>query len=110
MGPLPIDTAQFGQQWGTCSATAPVSVTSSKTASLGQFMELAASIGAHKVEVIAASNEGICAGMVGGSQMVLIHAKLSPLGNGSTKIDATIKSTDQAMAGSLAMYMQTLMR
>ena len=110
LAPLKIATAQFGQQWGSCPATSPVSVTTSKRLSLDQFMDLCATIGAHKVEAIVASNEGIAAGMVGASQVALIHAKLTPLGGGSTKIDATIKSTDASMARSLAMFLQTMLR
>jgi len=108
MGPLPIDTAKFGQQWGSCPATSPVLVVSSKISTLDQFMDSCAAAGAHKVEAIAVSNEGIVAGMVGPAQMILIHAKLTPQGSGA-KIDATIKGTDQALTGSLAMYLQAMM-
>lgn len=111
MAPLQITTAQFGQQWGACTATSPVTVVSSKITSLDNFMSLCADMGAHKVEAIVATNEGICAGMLGGgSQIVLVHAKLSPLSAGQTRIDATVKSSDQSLSGSLAMYLQTLVR
>jgi AP-4 complex subunit epsilon-1 len=110
MAPLQISTAQFGQQWGSCPFTSPLSISSSKPMSLDQFMNLCGTIGAHKVEAITASNEGIAAGMVGASQLALIHAKLTPLAGGTTKIDATIKSTDSSMSGSLAMYLQTMLR
>lgn len=111
MAPLQITTAQFGQQWGSCPATSPVSVQSSKTSTLIQFMDVCANVGCYKVETISATNEGICAGMLGGgSQIVLIHGKVAPLGPGQCKIDATIKSTDQTLCGSLAMYLQTLLR
>lgn len=111
MGPLPIDTAQFGAKWGSCPATAPVSVTSSTTTTLEQFMEVCTSVGAHKVEVIAASNEGICAGQLsGGTQVVLLHGKISPQPGGGAKLDVTIKSSDRTLAGSLAMYVQQMLR
>jgi Adaptin AP4 complex epsilon appendage platform len=111
MVPMKITTPQFGQQWGSCPTTAPLSVTSSKIRTLDQFMTLCADVGAHKVEAISASNEGICAGMFGaGTQIVLIHGKITPLGAASSQIDATIKSSDQALCGALAIYMQTLMR
>jgi hypothetical protein len=112
MAPFPITTAQFGQQWAACKATSPGSVTSTKVTTLAQFMEMVKStVGAHPVEAIAATNEGICAGMVGGgSQYALIHAKLTFLVTGGTKIDLTVKSTDASLGGSLAMYMQTMLR
>jgi hypothetical protein len=109
MAPLPISTAQFGQKWGSCPATSPISVTSSKVSRLNQFMEKCASVGAHAVEAISATNEGICAGMMGASSIVLIHGKVLSSGAG-TKIEATVKGTDQAMCGSLAMYLQTQLR
>lgn len=113
MAPFPINTAQFGQQWAACKATSPGSVTSTKVTTLAQFMDLVQSVvGAHPVEAIAATNEGICAGMIGGgSQYALIHAKLTVLATGGgTKIDLTVKSTDASLGGSLAMYMQTMLR
>lgn len=110
MAPLPITTPQFGQQWGTCPAASTISVQSSKIRTLEQFMTLCADVGAHKVEAIAVSNEGISAGMLGGgSQIVLIHGKITPLGS-TSNIDATVKSTDQKLCGSLALYLQTLAR
>jgi AP-4 complex subunit epsilon-1 len=111
MVPLRITTPQFGQQWGSCPTAAPLSVTSSKIKTLEQFMTLCADVGAHKVEAISATNEGICAGTFGsGTQIVLIHGKITPVGAASSQIDATIKSSDQALCGALAIYMQTLMR
>lgn len=106
MGPLKITTAQFGQSWGSCPATVPLSVAASRPFTLNEFMEKISITGAHPVEAITATNEGICAGMVGGSQIVLVHGRIS---NGG-KIDATIKCTDQAIAGSYAMYLQALFR
>lgn len=110
MAPMPINTAQFGQQWGACKATFPTSVQSSKITSLEQFMTLCADIGAHKIEAISATNEGICAGMIGAQAIALIHGKVTPLGAGSAKLDVTVKSTDQKMGSALAMYIQTMLR
>jgi AP-4 complex subunit epsilon-1 len=110
LGPLQITTPQFGQKWGTCPATSPGSATSAKVLTLNQFMDVCKEAGAYPVEAIVASNEGICAAMMqGGSQICLIHGKVSPLG-ATTKIDFTVKSTDAAMGGSLALYLQTMLR
>ena len=110
MAPLPIDTAQFGQKWVSCPAESPGSVSTSKISNLNQFMDICKEIGAHPVEAISATNEGICAGSIlGGSQILLIHGKISPMG-GSAQIDFNVKSTDAAMGGSLAMYLQTMLR
>lgn len=110
MAPMPINTAQFGQQWGACKAMSPLSLHSSKVASLDRFMELCASVGAHKIEAIAATNEGICAGMVGAQAIALLHGKVTPLGGGSAKLDVTVKGSDSAMCSALAMYLQTMLR
>jgi AP-4 complex subunit epsilon-1 len=111
MAPLTITTAQFGPQWGTCPATSPVSVTSSKVATLDAFMKQIAIAGLHPVEAIGATNEGICAGMVdGGSKVVLIHCKVSPTGTGQARLDITVKSTDSTLSGSLALYLQNMMQ
>ena len=73
-------------------------------------MSICKEIGAHPVEAIAATNEGICAGSIlGGSQTLLIHGKVTPLG-GTSQIDFKVKSTDAGMGGSLAMYLQTMLR
>ena len=110
MAPLPIDTAQFGQKWVSCPAESPGSVSSPKIANLNQFMDICKEIGAHPVEAISATNEGICAGSIlGGSHTLLIHGKVTPLG-GSAQVDFMVKSTDAAMGGSLAMYLQTMLR
>ena len=105
LSPLPITTPQFGQQWGACTATSPLSVHSVSINSLPQFMDAIAAIGAHKVESIGATNEGICAGQIGGSLVALIHGKVSPLGSGA-KLDVIVKSSDATMAGVLAMFLQ----
>jgi len=68
------------------------------------------SVGAHAVEAIAATSEGICAGSIGSSQVCLIHAKLTPLGGGSMRIDFTVKSTDGGIASSLTTHLQTMLR
>ena len=109
MFPLKITTAQFGQQWGSCPHTSSITVTSKKVDTLDKFMTLCESVGSHKIESIAATNEGICGAMVGGTIFVLIHGKVSPLGNES-KLDVTIKSTDVNLGNCLAMYLQNLIR
>lgn len=105
MAPLTISTAQFGQQWSTCPATSPASFTGNKIDSLDKFMELCQQMGAHKVEAIAATNEGIAAGMVGATNVALIHGKVTPLATG-TRVDVTVKSTDATMSGCLALFLQ----
>ena len=110
LAPLAISTAQFGAKWGTCTASSPISVTSTKVSSLDEFMETCARLGAHKIEAIATTKEGICAGMLGASNLVLIHGKVVSNDMGSAKIDATVKATDAALSGSLAMYLQTQLR
>jgi AP-4 complex subunit epsilon-1 len=110
MAPLAITTAQFGQNWGSCPATVPISVlSSSSVTTLTQFMETCSKCGLHKIEAIAATNEGICAGMVGASTVVLIHGKVIPSAAG-TRVDVTVKTTDQQLATVLAMYLQTMLR
>lgn len=111
MAPLTITTAQFGHQWGSCPATSPVSMMSGKVATLDAFMKECQNAGLHPVEAIGATNEGICAGMVdGGSKMVLVHGKISPMGPGQAKLDITVKSTDKTLSGSLALYLQNMMK
>lgn len=111
MAPLKITTAQFGGQWGTCQATSPVSIASSKVPTLDAFMKQCESAGLHTVEAIGATNEGICAGMVdGGSKVVLIHGKVAATGIGHAKLDITVKSTDATLSGSLALYLQNKMQ
>mmetsp|Transcript_53807 Transcript_53807/g.60127 ORF Transcript_53807/g.60127 Transcript_53807/m.60127 type:complete len:1071 (-) Transcript_53807:45-3257(-) len=111
MAPIKITTAQFGQNWGGCSATSPVSITSRKVGSLDLFMKECESSGLYSIEAIVATNEGICAGMVdGGSKVILVHGKISPLASGETKIDITVKSTDATLSGSLALYLQNMMK
>jgi AP-4 complex subunit epsilon-1 len=111
MAPMKIVTAQFGQQWGSCPATSPVSLTSRKVTSLDAFMRQCESAGLHPVEAIGATNEGISAGSIeGGSKIVLIHGKIFPLGLGEAKLDITVKSTDSTLSGSLALYLQNMMK
>jgi len=111
MGPLQITTAQFGQQWGSCAATSPVSIPSSKKVStLDSFMKECSAVGLHPIEAIAATNEGICAGQINGGVLVaLVHGKVSPQAGGASRLDITVKSTDSTMAGSLALYVQNMM-
>jgi len=111
LAPLQITTPQFGQQWGSCPATAPVSMMSQKVVTLDKFMKESESVGLHPVEAIGATNEGICAGMInGGALVVLVHGKISPTGGMESKVDVTVKSTDQALSGSLALYLQNMMK
>lgn len=112
MAPMPIVTMQFGQQWGTCTATAPISIQSNRVTSLSQFMEVLTKMGAHPIEAIATTNEGIGAGMVGAHQIALIHGKVTPLAVGTNKcqLDVTVKGSDAMMCSALAMYIQTMLR
>jgi len=107
--PLTITTAQFGEKWGSVPHTSPVSTPSSKCDTLDSFMGMCKSIGLHNIESIPATNEGICGGMIGGSELVLIHGKVSGSGP-SAKVDVTIKSTDATLGSCLAMYLQNLLR
>ena len=109
MVPLLISTAEFGGKWGSCPAMSPLSCRTAKVGTLESFMDLCASIGTHNVEAIAATNEGINAGMIGGSIMVLIHGKVAPQSGGVCQVDVAIKSTDPTLGGVLAMYMQNMM-
>ena len=106
LSPLQITTPQFGEKWGSTPHSSPLSTTSTKYTTLDGFMRCCKSIGAHNIESIPATNEGICAGMLGGADIVLIHGKVS---NGG-RIDVTIKSTDPTIGGCLAMYMQNMLK
>jgi len=113
VAPLVINTAQFGQQWGPCPHTSPVSIpSSSNVCTLAQFMSICERAGLHRIEEIAATNEGISACMGGGgSSVALVHGKVTPLpGGSSSRIDVTVKSTDAQLGGSLAMYLQNMIR
>jgi AP-4 complex subunit epsilon-1 len=107
LGPLQITTPQFGEKWGTTPHSSPLSTDSGKYNTLDTFMDLCKKVGAHNIESIPTTNEGICAGMLGGGKdIVLIHGKVSSGG----RVDVTIKSTDASIGGCLAMYMQNMMR
>jgi AP-4 complex subunit epsilon-1 len=110
MSPMPIVTAQFGQQWGSCTATSPLSLQSSKVLSLNQFMTMMTQMGAHTIEAIVTTNEGICAGMVGAAAVVLIHGKVTPRTSSSSQLDVTVKGSDARMCAALTMYLQTMLR
>ena len=111
MAPMKIVTAQFGQQWGSCTATSPLSITSSKVVTLDQFMKKCEEVGLHGVESIRATSEGICAGMINaGTIIVLVHGKVTPMGGAQAKLDVTVKSTDSTLSGSLALYLQNIMQ
>jgi AP-4 complex subunit epsilon-1 len=105
LAPSKITTAQFGQQWGSCPHSSPVAISSPKVSTLTQFMDVCSTAGLHPVEAIATTNEGICAGMISGTHLVLVHGKVS-----SARIDLTIKSTDGGLGGALALYLQTQLR
>ena len=110
---LVITTPQFGERWGQCSATHPINVPLSSSAStLSKFMALCERAGLHKVEEIASTNEGIAACMAdGGSAFALVHGKISPLPGGQqSRVDVTVKSTDAQLGGTLAMYLQNMIR
>ena len=110
LAPLTITTPQFGQKWGTCPHTTPLSITTAKADSLDSFMSFMKSIGFHPVESIVATNEGICAGMLGGgTTIMLVHGKVTLLDSGQCKIDATVKATDTNVGGCLAMYLSNMM-
>ncbi|KAL3780815.1 hypothetical protein ACHAWO_004461 [Cyclotella atomus] len=112
VAPLTITTPQFGERWGQCPSTHPVNVPSSSSAStLSKFMDICVRAGMHKVEEIAATNEGICACMAGGGTAVaLVHGKISPFSGGQSRVDVTVKSTDPQLGGTLAMYLQNMIR
>merc|ERR1740124_570396 len=108
LAPLKITTAQFGERWGgSCPHTSPISSTAANAVSgLDDFTGLCEGMGAYCVESIRATNEGICAGMLGGGvDMVLIHGKVGGVGC----VEVTVKSTDANLSGCLAMYLQNLM-
>lgn len=110
MAPLKITTPQFGQHWGTCPATSPVSINSRKVVSLDALMKKFESAGLHAIEAITVTNEGICGGMFdGGSKIVLVHGKVTPLASGESNLNLTVKSADATLSGSLALYLQNMM-
>lgn len=113
IAPLTITTPKFGERWGQCPHTQNVNVPSStSSATLAKFMGLCERSGLHKVEEIAATNEGIAACMAGGgSSVALVHGKISPLPDGiSSRVDVTVKSTDPQLATSLSMFLQNMIR
>mmetsp|Transcript_18829 Transcript_18829/g.33818 ORF Transcript_18829/g.33818 Transcript_18829/m.33818 type:complete len:1080 (-) Transcript_18829:79-3318(-) len=113
IAPLTITTPQFGERWGQCPHAQSANIPSSTSSStLAKFMALCERAGLHKVEEIAATNEGIAACMAGGgSSVALIHGKISPLPGGtSSGVDVTVKSTDPQLSLSLSMYLQNMIR
>jgi hypothetical protein len=96
--------------WSGCPVTHPVSVVSTTVSSLDGLMDLVVKAGFHKVETIAATSEGISAGMIGGSATLLIHVKFTPQRSGGSKVDVTIKSNDSNVGGSLATFLATMIR
>lgn len=75
-------------------------------------MTICVRAGLHKVEEIAATNEGIAACMAGGgSSVALVHGKIAPMPGGTTsRVDVTVKSTDPQLGLSLSMYLQNMIR
>ncbi|KAL7543085.1 hypothetical protein ACHAXR_013039 [Thalassiosira sp. AJA248-18] len=113
IAPLTINTPQFGERWGQCPHTHPINIPSSTSSStLSKFMTLIGKAGMHKVEEIAATNEGIAACMAGGgSSVALVHGKIAPLPGGtSSRVDVTVKSTDPQLGLGLSMYLQNMIR
>lgn len=113
IAPLTINTPQFGERWGQCPSTHPITISSSSSSStLLKFMAICERAGLHKVEEIAATNEGISACMAGGgSSVALVHGKIFPLPGGtSSRVSVTVKSTDPQLGLSLSMYLQNMIR
>lgn len=111
MAPLQITTPQFGQHWGTCPAISSISINSQKVVSLDDLMKESVNAGLHAIEAITATNEGICGGMFdGGSKIVLVHAKVTPLASGESNLAITVKSANATLSGSLALYLQNMMK
>lgn len=113
IAPLTITTPQFGERWGQCPSTHPINIPSSTSSStLLKFMGICERAGLHKVEEIAATNEGIAACMAGGgSSVALVHGKIFPLPGGtSSRVTVTVKSTDPQLGLSLSMYLQNMIR
>jgi hypothetical protein len=106
--PLTINTPQFGERWGSCPSTHPISIPSSSSVNtLSKFMALCERAGLHKVEEIVATNEGIAAcSSLGGSAIALVHGKISPLPGGNSRVDVTVKSTDPSLGQGLSLYLQ----
>lgn len=109
LAPLQITTEQFGAKWGSVPHTCPLSTISAKYVTLDAVMELFASVGLKNIESIPATSEGICGGMMNGSELILLHGKVTPSGS-SAKVDMTIKSTDVKLGSCLSMYLQNLIR
>eukprot|EP00531_Pseudo-nitzschia_arenysensis_P000564 CAMPEP_0116126634 /NCGR_PEP_ID=MMETSP0329-20121206/6432_1 /TAXON_ID=697910 /ORGANISM="Pseudo-nitzschia arenysensis, Strain B593" /LENGTH=1071 /DNA_ID=CAMNT_0003620721 /DNA_START=137 /DNA_END=3352 /DNA_ORIENTATION=- len=111
MAPLQITTPQFGQHWGSCTAMSPIAINSRKVVSLDVFMKECENTGLYPIEAITATNEGICGGMFdGGSKIILVHGKVTPLASGECSLNITVKSADATLSGSLALYLQNMMR
>jgi len=113
LNPSVITTPQFGQFWGSCPATSPSSIVASQTKvpHLDALMSILEECGLHKVETIAATNEGIAAGnLASDGKIVLVHSKMTPQPGGSNKVDVIVKSSDGAMGGALAAFISNQLR
>ena len=111
MAPLQITTPQFGQHWGSCTAVSPVSMNSRNVVSLDSYMKKCENVGLYAIEAITVTNEGICGGMFdGGSKIILVHGKVTPLPSGECSLNITVKSADATLSGSLALYLQNMMK
>ena len=112
VAPLTINTPQFGEHWGSCHSTHPISIPSSSSVNtLSKFMALCEKAGLHKVEEIMATNEGIAACMAGGgSAVALVHGKITPLPTGTSRVDVMVKSTDPGLSQGLSLHLQNMIR
>lgn len=112
IAPHAINTLQFGEQWGNCRSTHPINIPSSTGCNtMAKFMSICEIAGLHKVEEIAATNEGIAACVVGdGSMVALIHGKIFNLPGGiSSHVSVTVKSTDMQLGLTLSIYLKKMM-
>jgi len=89
--PLLIPTASFGLKWMSTPHTVSHAHASSVTTA-AKFIELCERVGLKKVEVIPATNEGIAAGTLA-ETIILVHGKV-----GAGRVDVIIKS-DQSDVG-----------
>jgi hypothetical protein len=114
IAPLTIITPQFGERWDQCPSTLPTYYLppSAISSTLLKFMGICKRAGLHKVEEIAAMNEGISACMArGGSSVALVHGKIFPLPGGTSfRVSVTVKSTDPQLGLSLSMCLQNMIR
>jgi len=124
LSPLPINTQQFGQSWGTLPFTHNVQETNTAH-TLASMVDTCRKAGCAEIESIAATNEGICGGTLNNNNnnqnsnpnqnpnppvCVLVHGKVIPTGSGHSNVQMTIKSTDGTVGGAFAVYLQNMLR